>query len=833
MSKTLTFILLSILAFTLFACSDAAQPAPEPTEAAEAAVVETAVEPTVESSEEPAAEEAPEQADAEAEGMDDTAAEAVELYMPRDVQIMYDMGVRSPDGNPGPNYWQNHSVHNMSITVMPPDNTINATQEIVYTNNSPDPLTILGFRMYQNVRLPEAQREINVTEEFFNDGIIVNEFAINGEVTEWAPLESGTGTVKFISLPEQLLPGESFTFYFDWQYDLAEEENKEGIIEPTTFYLGYFYPRVAVIREEDGAVNWDMEEYTYRAGREMNNEFADFKFEVNVPPNFAVWATGDLLNPAEVLQPEYMTRLEGSFTSDEIIQIATPEEMQAGMVTAQDDTVTWQWQADNVLDIAIGISDTYFWDAGSVVVDPESGRRASVQAAYNAEATDFKEMVQYAKNALTYASTEWPGVPYPYSKMTGFRGDADEEYPMMFNDSSHGLPSLARFIAAHEILHSYFPFYMGINEQRYPMMDEGWTTAFEYLFNIDDQGQEWADDAFKEYRSGNLVAPKSGADIPILTPADSTRGFVTGRNAYDKSSLGYLAVKDIMGDEAFKEALHEFMDRWNGKHPLPWDTFNTFNDVYDENLNWFFQRWFAEPNYIDLRLDNVEVTDGVANVDITNVGGMPIPFDVIVSYADGSTETLHQKPTVWRDSADTITVTADADQEIEWVRLDGKIYPDAVETDNAWPEGILEELAMQALADSFIQLPAELTPGFSASAPESWTPSPVANGVNMLGDASGVPQLQLNVIADISAAELLEAAGVTNLEEALLETREANGLTWNIYSNSAGGIDYRYALAEQDGNVYAAILVGATGGVDALYDAVLITAVEGYVAGDA
>jgi hypothetical protein len=29
------------------------------------------------------------------------------------------------------------------------------------------------------------------------------------------------------------------------------------------------------------------------------------------------------------------------------------------------------------------------------------------------------------------------------------------------------------------------------------------------------------------------------------------------------------------------------MARWHGKHPLPWDTFNPFNDASGQNYNWF------------------------------------------------------------------------------------------------------------------------------------------------------------------------------------------------------------------------------------------------------
>ncbi len=104
----------------------------------------------------------------------------------------------------------------------------------------------------------------------------------------------------------------------------------------------------------------------------MLNDFADFTYSVTVPKKFLVWATGELQNPDEVLQPDAAQRLLESRTSDEIITIATLEDLQAGLITAQTDTVTWRWQAENITDIALGVSDHYVWDAGSVVADPAS-----------------------------------------------------------------------------------------------------------------------------------------------------------------------------------------------------------------------------------------------------------------------------------------------------------------------------------------------------------------------------------------------------------------------------------------------------------------------------
>ena len=298
-------------------------------------------------------------------------------------------------------------------------------------------------------------------------------------------------------------------------------------------------------------------------------------------------------------------------------------------------------------------------------------------------------MAQDIKDIVAFASSEWPGVPWPYSHANVFVGGGDEEFPMLANDGADaGEGRTVRFVAAHELLHNYFPFYMGIDERRYPFMDEGWTTAFEYLFNLEDIGQEAADALFIDIRSGNLVAPHPGEEIPIIVPADATRGIITGNDGYEKPALAYLALKETMGDDAFKTSLHAFIDRWNGKRPLPWDMFNTFSDTSDLELNWFFQNWFFEANTLDIAIAGVEAVDDGYAVQVENVGGAVVPFDVKVVYADDSEESFRQGPGVWQDSPDAVTVTIETDQEVKSVTLDGGIFIDVNTADNTWSSDV-------------------------------------------------------------------------------------------------------------------------------------------------
>ncbi|MGI8402014.1 MAG: M1 family aminopeptidase [Gemmatimonadaceae bacterium] len=346
---------------------------------------------------------------------------------------------------------------------------------------------------------------------------------------------------------------------------------------------------------------------------------------------------------------------------------------------------TWHFKADNVPDMAFGLSDHYVWDAASVVVDDATHRRASVQAAFNDSAVDYHHMAQFGRHALDWLSHNWPGVPYPYEKTTVFEGPAGMEYPMMANDASYPDTTFSKFVAEHEIAHTYFPFYMGINETRYGFMDEGWATTFEYLIGEADIGKERAVSFFQQFRvNGWAGDPSPLEDLPIITPADVLKNVAYGSNAYGKPALGYLAVKDLLGDAAFRKSLREFMNRWHGKHPIPWDFFNTFNDVSGKNLDWFWHNWYFTNNYIDLAVASVGKTSTGYSVVIANIGGMAAPVDLRVRYTDGSTDTIHETPAIWESSERQAAVAIATKKAIQSIALEGGIWVDADRSNNMW-----------------------------------------------------------------------------------------------------------------------------------------------------
>jgi len=623
------------------------------------------------------------------------------LHEPRGVKEAYAAGTRSRDGKPGPHYWENHARYKITITAKPPDRTIRGSEQITYFNESPDILPMLMIKLFLNVHRPTATRGTpggnHMPENYLNSGIHVDSFAVNGTAQPWREIPYFV-TWQPVRLPAPLQPGDSIHIRFSWHYKIAPAKlprgaSQEGIIDPGTYYLAYFYPRVAVYDDYQG---WDTTPYTL--SQNFYSDFNDYKVTIRVPSDYVVWGTGKLTNAADVLRPQPLVRYRASHTSGTTIHIATEEQMTSGKITKGKGMNSWHFTAHNIPDVAFGLSNHYDWDAASVIVDDARGRRASIQSAYDDTASDFHRMVHVGRQTLDWLSHRWPGISYPYSKMTIFQGGSGMEYPMMANDESLRDFSLSRSQAEHEISHSYMPFYMGIDETRYGFMDEGWATTFEYLIGQKDLGTTREDSLFKQMRVNTWahgltvipgLKPSPIANLPIITPGDALSspglsGIGLWLNEYGKSALGYLAMKDLLGDATFKKCLQAYIARWHGKHPSPWDFFYTFNDVAGQNLNWFWNDWFFSHNYIDLEVSKVTKTGNGYTVMLDNIGGMDAPVDLKLRFKDGNTRTVHETPAIWSADQKHAMVSIKTHKSLKSVDLNGGIWMDANPSDNSW-----------------------------------------------------------------------------------------------------------------------------------------------------
>ncbi len=220
-----------------------------------------------------------------------------DLFMSRDIQTAYKNGTRSIDGKPGKNYWQNKGRYVIDITALPPARTIRGKETITYFNNSPDTITHPNFKLFLNIHKPGAPRNSGAAPDYLSSGMHIDHFEVNGGKRTFRndPLLFTNAAVE---LPNPLMPGDSVHFSFEWHYEISLQSGREGMIDSTTWFLAYFYPRVAVY---DDYNRWDRTDFM--DSHEFYSDFNDYTVNLHVPKNYIVWGTGTLQNPETVLQP--------------------------------------------------------------------------------------------------------------------------------------------------------------------------------------------------------------------------------------------------------------------------------------------------------------------------------------------------------------------------------------------------------------------------------------------------------------------------------------------------------------------------------------------------
>ncbi len=604
------------------------------------------------------------------------ATAQVKLPVPLNVQELYNKGYRSADGKPGKNYWQNTADYTINVSYDPVSRLITGTEEITYINNSPGKLTALLFKLYPNLYKKDALRNMAVDVADMTDGVNISRLEIAGKPKDVKQLAIN-GTNMFV--PAAIPAGQTVKVAVDFSYTLNKSSHiRTGEIEEGAAFIAYFFPRVAVYDELDG---WNMNPYLGQA--EFYNDFCNFNLSVTVPPGYLVWGTGDLQNCNEVLADKYCGRIANAEKSDSIVFIVDENDLKTGGITKDSLANTWKFKASNVVDVAFAVSNHYVWNATSLVVDKSTGRRTRVDALFNTKHKSYFDVINYARKTVQLMSYDFPKWPYPYNHISVFDGLDQMEYPMMVNDNPVSSKEDDITLTDHEIFHTMFPFYMGINETKYGWMDEGWATIGEWLLSTmidstihDDYGVS------KTERSMG-----SEEDLPITTLTTSLNGAAFFTNSYPKPAFGYLFVKDMLGDGLFFKGLHFYIQQWNGKHPGPLDFFNCMNTGSGKNLNWFWKKWFYDNGYADLAINKVVNTTSAKQISIESKGNKPVPVDVTVTFADGTIQKIHRSIAVWEKGNTTVLLKFNSSKKITKVQLGSLYVPDWNKEDNVW-EGL-------------------------------------------------------------------------------------------------------------------------------------------------
>jgi len=237
---------------------------------------------------------------------------------------------------------------------------------------------------------------------------------------------------------------------------------------------------------------------------------------------------------------------------------------------------------------------------------------------------------------------------YPYEQYTFIQGgDGGMEYPMATLITGERTLGSLIGVSVHELMHSWYQMILGTNESLYPWMDEGFTSfasaeVMNHLKATNAMPGNATDFPQRGSYGGYFALAGSGREEPMTTHSDHyTTNFAYGRAAYSKGATFLSQLRYVIGEENVAKGLLTYFDTWKFKHPNVNDFIRIMEKQAGLELDWYKEYFVNTTAQIDYGITGVNEKDGKTIVILNKVGTMPMPLDVTVKYADGSSEIFY------------------------------------------------------------------------------------------------------------------------------------------------------------------------------------------------
>jgi hypothetical protein len=521
-------------------------------------------------------------------------------------------------------YWQQHVDYKMEVDMNVKNYQYTGKQELVYTNNSPDTLNRVFYHLFFNAFQPGS--EMDVRSRTIQDP----DSRVGDRISKLTEAEQGflkvntltqdeetlsfetVGTVLEVELSKPILPGEKTTFKMEFTGQVPQQIRRSGRnnAEGVALSMTQWYPKLA----EYDFQGWHADPYI---GREFQGVWGDFDVKLTIDKKFIIGGTGYLQNPQEI---GYGYEAEGT-------KVKQPK----------GEKLTWHFVAPMVHDFAWAADPEFVHDKRTAA----DGTVLHFLYKNNPKIKENWKNLQPKTEELLLYFNEHIG-PYPWDQYSVIQGgDGGMEYAMatlITGERSFG--SLVG-VTAHEMAHAWFQHLMATNESVNEWMDEGFTSYISTLAEneISDSKKE---NIFEGSYKGYVRLATSGVEQPQSTHADRyTLNGAYGAAAYTKGSVFLAQLGYIIGQDNLQKTLNRYYDEWKFKHPTPNDFIRIAEKVSGAELDWYLIDWTQTTNTIDYAVTGLTEEGETTIVNLERIGLMPMPLDVKVTYADGTSEMIY------------------------------------------------------------------------------------------------------------------------------------------------------------------------------------------------
>lgn len=531
--------------------------------------------------------------------------------------------------------WQQKVKYTMDINMDVNTNKFTGKQKLEYWNNSPDTLKKVFYHLYWNAFHPGSMMDLRsqyaaqIMVRKDKNGNDVSDFdrRFRDFIYNLKPDEQGyqkvlslkmNGVTQTIKEEETILevvllkpvpPQSKVVFDMDFEAKVPLQTRRGGRDNPVNlvrYGMGQWYPKLCEYDEE----GWHPTPYVQR---EFYGVWGDFEVNITIDKNYIIGGTGYLQNANQI---GYGYETPGT-------KVVRP----AG------DKLTWKFVAPNVHDFMWCADNDYVHESKQVKNGP------LIHIFYKKSTSDaaaWRAMLDSCVIAYPYMAKTFGEYPYKqFSIVHGSNGAT--EYPMSTMVKTHGLSG-----AIHEWMHSWYQGVLATNESEYAWMDEGFTQYAE------DRVLAWVRKTDGFAQEDNYLAyfqyAKSRFAEPLTTHADHFEtNYAYNMSSYIKGAVFMEQLGYIIGNNVRDKVLLEYFRLWKFRHPNANDFIRVAEKVSGIQLDWYKEYWINTTKSINYAIDSLWEEGGKTKIRIKNLGLIPMPVDIQLTFKDGSKE-MHYIP---------------------------------------------------------------------------------------------------------------------------------------------------------------------------------------------
>ncbi len=546
--------------------------------------------------------------------------------------------------------------------------TIDAEQTIRFSNPSPEPIRELRLYLYLNAFKNTESSFLKGTSRIFGQGFT------NRKPNEWGWIDvekmeretagyrtdlsasmrfiqpddgnAGDQSVLELRLDEPLMPGETGVFHLKWHAQMPKTIARAGYSRD--FYLFcHWFPQLGVW-EQNAAGSWGWNCHQFFRGTEFYADFGVYDVSIRADKKFVMGASGCLV-----------------------------DEKDNG-----DSTRTRHFHAEDVIDFAWSVYPRF-----QVLEDRWEGVliRLLLPPEHAAMGPRYLHALKFA---FAYLDKHVGKYPYPVLTVVdppfhGLRSGL-MEYPTLITAGTfYGMPAGIRTsesLVVHEFAHQYFMGMLASNEKEEPWLDEGFVTYYEDRIIDAAYGKKHALIDVAGYHFDNreltrleYTAMRNPREGIVARPGWAFSESTYKSLIYSKTATTLHTAQALLGEEKMDRIMQAYFARWKFRHPRGTDFMALLSEelmagpdtafakqVYGLVETSIYDAVVLDYSVVRITNETLPAPQGIfgehsaaftyregagpgqilSKVEVQRKGDWVFPVEILVAFADGSTQAL-------------------------------------------------------------------------------------------------------------------------------------------------------------------------------------------------